>query len=78
MVHVQFCDHDDFVHACDVLVGLELRVGTLIVLVVLPADRTAAVLGVYVLWFMGAQLLEHGSLWFHWTGNVDKKNNMYS
>ena len=45
MVHVQFCDHDDFVHACDVLVGLELRVGTLIVLVVLPADRTAAVLG---------------------------------
>ena len=39
VVHVQFCDHDDFVHACDVLVGLELRVGTLIVLVHGVASR---------------------------------------
>ena len=28
--------------------------------------------GVYVLWFVGAQL-EIGSWWFYWTGNVDKK-----
>ena len=28
--------------------------------------------GVYLLWFVGAQL-EIGSWWFHWTWNVDKK-----